>query len=135
MLRQALDREAIFEGKQILVAEDDVRNVFALTSVLEPKGAQLIVARNGREALEALEKTPGVQLVLMDIMMPEMDGLEAMREIRKRSKWLKLPIIAMTAKAMQDDQERCLHAGASDYISKPVDVEMLLSLLRVWMPK
>jgi len=135
MLRQALDREHVFEGKKILVAEDDVRNVFALTSVLEPKGVVLIVARNGREALEALEKTPGVQLVLMDIMMPEMDGLEAMREIRKRPKWSKLPIIALTAKAMRDDQERCLQAGANDYISKPLDVEMLLSLLRVWMPK
>jgi CheY-like chemotaxis protein len=135
MLRQALDRESLFEGKKILVAEDDVRNIFALTSVLEPKGAELVVARNGREALEALDKTPGIQLVLMDIMMPEMDGLEAMREIRKRSKWSKLPIIALTAKAMRDDQERCLQAGANDYISKPLDVEMLLSLLRVWMPK
>jgi CheY-like chemotaxis protein len=135
MLRQALDRESLFEGKKILVAEDDVRNIFALTSVLEPKGAELIVARNGREALDALDKTPGIQLVLMDIMMPEMDGLEAMREIRKRSKWSKLPIIALTAKAMRDDQERCLQAGANDYISKPLDVEMLLSLLRVWMPK
>jgi CheY-like chemotaxis protein/CHASE3 domain sensor protein len=135
MLRQALDRESLFEGKKILVAEDDVRNIFALTSVLEPKGAELIVARNGREALDALDKTPGIQLVLMDIMMPEMDGLEAMREIRKRSKWSKLPIIALTAKAMRDDRERCLQAGANDYISKPLDVEMLLSLLRVWMPK
>jgi CheY-like chemotaxis protein len=135
MLRQALDRESLFEGKKILVAEDDVRNIFALTSVLEPKGAELIVARNGREALDALDKTPGIQLVLMDIMMPEMDGLEAMREIRKHSKWSKLPIIALTAKAMRDDQERCLQAGANDYISKPLDVEMLLSLLRVWMPK
>jgi signal transduction histidine kinase/CheY-like chemotaxis protein/CHASE3 domain sensor protein len=135
MLRQALDRESVFEGKKILVAEDDVRNIFALTSVLEPKGAELVVARNGREALDALEKTPDIQLVLMDIMMPEMDGLEAMREIRKQPKWSKLPIIALTAKAMRDDRERCLQAGANDYISKPLDVEMLLSLLRVWMPK
>jgi signal transduction histidine kinase/DNA-binding response OmpR family regulator/CHASE3 domain sensor protein len=135
MLRSALDRESVFEGRKILIAEDDVRNVFALTSVLEPKGAQLIIARNGREALDALAKDPGIHLVLMDIMMPEMDGLEAMREIRKRTPWSKLPIIALTAKAMRDDQERCLQAGANDYISKPLDVEMLLSLLRVWMPK
>ncbi len=135
MLRRALDREAVFEGRMILVAEDDVRNIFALTSILEPKGAKLLIARNGREAIETLEKTPGIELVLMDIMMPEMDGLSAMREIRKRASWAKLPIIALTAKAMRDDQDRCLKAGANDYISKPLDVEMLLSLMRVWMPK
>ena len=110
-------------------------HAFALTSVLEPKGAEIVIARNGREAIGALETTPGIDLVLMDIMMPEMDGLEAMREIRKRSAWARLPIIALTAKAMKDDQEQCFHAGANDYISKPFDVEMLLSLLRVWMPK
>ncbi len=135
MLRQALDRETVFEGRKILIVEDDVRNIFALTSVLEPKGADLLIARNGREAIETLEKTPDIQLVLMDIMMPEMDGLTATREIRKRAAWSRLPIIALTAKAMRDDQERCLQAGANDYISKPLDVEMLLSLLRVWMPK
>jgi CheY-like chemotaxis protein len=136
MLRQARDRETVFEGRRILVAEDDVRNIFALTSMLEPKGAQIVIARNGREAIAALETTtPGIDLVLMDIMMPEMDGLEAMREIRRRGAWPKLPIIALTAKAMKDDQEQCFEAGANDYISKPLDVEMLLSLLRVWMPK
>ena len=135
MLRRALDRESVFEGRTILVAEDDVRNIFALTSILEPKGAKLLIARNGREAIETLEKIPDIELVLMDIMMPEMDGLTAMREIRKRESWAKLPIIALTAKAMRDDQDRCLKAGANDYISKPLDVEMLLSLLRVWMPK
>ena len=124
----------------MLVVEDDVRNVFALSSVLEPTGMQVEIARNGLEALAALEKTlapgaPRIDLVLMDIMMPEMDGFTAMREIRKRSEWRKLPIIALTAKAMKDDQEKCLSAGANDYIAKPLDVEKLLSLVRVWMPK
>jgi hypothetical protein len=135
MLREARDREAIFEGRRILVVEDDVRNVFALTNVLESKGAKVLIARNGREALETLEKSPEVALVLMDIMMPEMDGLEATRAIRKNPAWAKLPILALTAKAMKDDQERCRQAGANDYITKPLDVEMLLSLLRVWLPK
>jgi signal transduction histidine kinase/CheY-like chemotaxis protein/CHASE3 domain sensor protein len=139
MLRAARDREAALEGRRVLVVEDDVRNVFALTSVLEPKGARVEIARNGKEALELLGRSQGngnaVDLVLMDIMMPEMDGLTAMREIRKRGEWKKLPIIALTAKAMKDDQEKCLAAGANDYIAKPLDVEKLLSLVRVWMPK
>ncbi len=140
MLRLARDREATFEGRSILVVEDDVRNIFALSSVLEPTGAKVQIARNGREALEALERSqsgdaPQVDLVLMDIMMPEMDGFTAMREIRKRQEWRRLPIIALTAKAMKDDQEKCLAAGANDYIAKPLDVEKLLSLVRVWMPK
>ncbi|ADO70811.1 response regulator [Stigmatella aurantiaca] len=140
MLQVARDREAALEGRRILVVEDDVRNVFALSSVLEPRGAKVEIARNGREALEALTRSlaqpaKSVDLVLMDIMMPEMDGITAMREIRKRSEWSKLPIIALTAKAMRDDQEKCLAAGANDYIAKPLDVEKLLSLIRVWMPK
>jgi hypothetical protein len=141
LLKQARDREKLFEGRRILIAEDDVRNIFALSSVLESKGAKLLIARNGREALEILEREAQskagarVDLVLMDIMMPEMDGLTAMREIRKRPALAKLPIIALTAKAMRDDQERCLQAGANDFVAKPLDVEMLLSLLRVWMPK
>jgi CheY-like chemotaxis protein/CHASE3 domain sensor protein len=140
MLQLARDRDAALEGRRILVVEDDVRNIFALSSLLEPKGATIDIARNGREAIEALTRgsLPGasqVDLVLMDIMMPEMDGLTATREIRKRSEWKKLPIIALTAKAMRDDQEKCLAAGANDYIAKPLDVEKLLSLVRVWMPK
>lgn len=140
LLRLARDRDATLEGRRILVVEDDVRNIFALTSVLEPKGAQIVLARNGLEALAALDRARAsddarVDLVLMDIMMPEMDGLTAMREIRKQPDWKKLPIIALTAKAMRDDQEKCLAAGANDYIAKPLDVERLLSLLRVWMPK
>jgi signal transduction histidine kinase/CheY-like chemotaxis protein/CHASE3 domain sensor protein len=141
MLRQARDREAALDGRRILVVEDDVRNIFALSSLLEPKGAKIEIARNGKEALDALARSHGqrgngaIDLVLMDIMMPEMDGLTAMREIRRRAEFRSLPIIALTAKAMKDDQEQCLAAGANDYIAKPLDVEKLLSLVRVWMPK
>ena len=140
MLKTARNRESALEGRRVLVVEDDIRNIFALSSVLEPKGISVIIARNGREALDALTRTSkeasaSVDLVLMDIMMPEMDGFTAMREIRKRSEWKHLPIIALTAKAMKDDHEKCLAAGASDYIAKPLDVEKLLSLVRVWMPK
>jgi len=140
LLKVARDRESVFEGRCVLVVEDDVRNIFALSSVLEPKGIKVEIARNGLEALAALQQQQqaGVQqidLVLMDIMMPEMDGITAMREIRKQPAWKKLPIIALTAKAMKDDQEKCLAAGANDYIAKPLDVEKLLSLVRVWMPK
>jgi len=140
MLKMARYRESMLEGRRILVVEDDVRNIFALSSVLEPKGATIEIARNGREAIEALTRSqaasgPKIDLVLMDIMMPEMDGFTAMREIRKRAEWKRVPIIALTAKAMKDDQEKCLAAGANDYIAKPLDVEKLLSLVRVWMPK
>jgi CheY-like chemotaxis protein/signal transduction histidine kinase len=140
MLKLARDQDVAFQGRRILVVEDDVRNIFALTSVLEPKGAQVQIARNGREALDALQKAAAhhsarIDLVLMDVMMPEMDGFTAMREIRKRPEWKKLPVIALTAKAMPDDLEACLAAGANDYIAKPLDVEKLLSLIRVWMPK
>jgi CheY-like chemotaxis protein/signal transduction histidine kinase/CHASE3 domain sensor protein len=140
MLQAARHRDATLDGRRILVVEDDARNIFALSSVLEPKGVKIEIARNGREAIAALTRggdAPGgaIDLVLMDIMMPEMDGFTAMREIRKRPEWKKLPIIALTAKAMKDDQERCLAAGANDYIAKPLDVEKLLSLVRVWMPK
>jgi len=142
MLREARNRDAAFEGRRILLAEDDVRNVFALSRVLEPLGAKLEIARNGKEALAALDKLGsaeqyegGIDVVLMDIMMPEMDGIAAMRAIRARPEWQKLPIIALTAKAMKDDQQKCFEAGASDYMAKPIDVEKLLSLLRVWMFK
>jgi CheY-like chemotaxis protein len=135
MLKTARHREAVFEGRRILIVEDDVRNIFALSSVLEPRGAKIEIARNGREALDHLRDKPGVDLVLMDIMMPEMDGLQATRAIRKQPQLAKLPIIALTAKAMSDDRENCLQAGANDYIAKPLDVDKLLSLARVWMPK
>ncbi len=136
MLRVARDREAALDGRKILVAEDDVRNIFALSSILEPKGAKLYIARNGREAIEHLERSPDIDLVLMDIMMPEMDGIEAIRRIRASSgNFSKVPIIALTAKAMSDDRDLCIKAGANDYIAKPLDVEILLSLVRVWLHK
>ena len=135
MLRDARSRETAFEGRRILIAEDDVRNVFALTSVLEPKGAKVEIARNGREAVAAVKKHPDIDLVLMDIMMPEMDGLQAIRALRSEPQFGKLPIIALTAKAMLDDRERCMAAGANDYIAKPLDVDKLLSLARVWIRK
>jgi CheY-like chemotaxis protein/signal transduction histidine kinase len=135
MLAQARSREAIFEGRVVMLVEDDVRNIFALTSVLEPRGCILRTARNGREAVDALSSDQKVDIILMDIMMPEMDGYTAMRELRRREGFAKTPIIALTAKAMRDDQERCMEAGANDYISKPINVDKLLSLLRVWMPK
>ncbi|MER2632990.1 MAG: response regulator, partial [Rhizobiaceae bacterium] len=140
MIRKARNRDALLEGRRILVVEDDVRNVYALTNILEPRGASVEIARNGKEALDALARSAGdpghrIDLVLMDIMMPVMDGLTATREIRRNREWTKLPIIALTAKAMPDDQQRCIDAGANDYMAKPLDVEKLLSLVRVWMPK
>jgi CheY-like chemotaxis protein len=135
MLRAALDRESKFIGRRILIVEDDVRSVFALTSALEPKGAVIEIARNGREAHHRIEAPPPVDIVLMDVMMPEMDGLAATREIRKQPHWSSLPIIALTAKAMPDDRQQCLEAGANDYIAKPINVEKLISLVRVWMPR
>jgi CheY-like chemotaxis protein len=135
LLLQARQRDAIFEGRRILLVEDDVRNIFALSSVLEPLGAQIVVARNGREALDTLARDPAMDVVLMDLMMPEMDGLTATREIRKQPALRQLPIIALTAKAMTDDRRTCLEAGANDYIAKPIDIDKLVSLCRVWMPK
>jgi CheY-like chemotaxis protein len=134
ILRRVRQRDAQFEGRKILVAEDDVRNIFALTRVLEPLGAQVEIARNGQEAVDRAKKGD-IDLVLMDIMMPVKDGLEAMREIRAIPELAKLPIIAITAKAMADDRKQCLEAGANDYIAKPIDVDKLVSLCRVWMPK
>lgn len=140
MIRKARNRDELLEGRRILIVEDDVRNVYALTNILEPRGVVVDIARNGEEALEklgqSLEKPDGrIDLVLMDVMMPVMDGLTATRHIRKNSAWQKLPIIALTAKAMPDDQKRCIEAGANDYMAKPLDVEKLLSLVRVWMPQ
>jgi CheY-like chemotaxis protein len=135
MLRTARSRDKAFEGRRILVVDDDVRNIFALTSALEHKGARVEVARNGVEALAQLNRNQPYDVVLMDVMMPEMDGYTAMREIRRNPHWQKLPIIAITAKAMRDDQERCLAAGANDYLAKPIELERLFSLIRVWMPK
>jgi CheY-like chemotaxis protein/CHASE3 domain sensor protein len=135
MLRSVRNRERAFEGRKVLVVDDDVRNIFALTSLLEQKGAFVEVARNGREALELLESSGDIDLVLMDIMMPEMDGYEAIERLRAIPRFANLPVIAVTAKAMQDDHERCLRAGANDYLSKPINLDRLLSLIRVWMPQ
>lgn len=134
MLQKLRDREQIFDGKKILLVDDDVRNIFALSAALESKGVLIETARNGKEAVEKVKNDPLIDLVLMDIMMPEMDGYEATREIRKDARFKRLPIIAVTAKAMGDDQEKCREAGANDYLAKPVDLTKLLSLLRVWMP-
>lgn len=140
MIEKARHRDAALEGRRILIVEDDVRNVFSLTSVLEPRGALTQIARNGQEALDALAAAAGdpekrIDLVLMDVMMPVMDGLTAARTIRQDARWEKLPIVMLTAKAMPDDQRKCLEAGANDYMSKPIDVDKLLSLVRVWMPR
>ncbi|MGX9220580.1 response regulator [Massilia varians] len=134
MLKAVRGRDRVFEGRTILLVDDDVRNVFALTSALESRGAKVEVGRNGFEAIAKLDEVPGIDLVLMDVMMPGMDGLEATRRIRADGRFDRLPIIAITAKAMKDDQEQCLAAGANDYLAKPIDLSRLYSLLRVWMP-
>ena len=128
-------REDLFEGRKILVVDDDVRNIFALTAALEQKGANITVARSGKDALVKLAEDPRMDLVLMDIMMPEMDGFQATREIRKQKRFAGLPIIAVTAKATKNDQVLCMEAGANDYLAKPIDLHQLFSLIRVWMPK
>jgi signal transduction histidine kinase/DNA-binding response OmpR family regulator/CHASE3 domain sensor protein len=134
MLKSVRGRDRVFEGRTILLVDDDVRNVFALTSALEQRGAHVEVGRNGFEAIAKLDEVDSVDLVLMDVMMPGMDGLEATRRIRQDPRFARLPIIAITAKAMKDDQEQCLAAGANDYLAKPIDLTRLYSLLRVWMP-
>ena len=135
MLQQVRSRERVFEGRKILLVDDDVRNIFALTNALEQKGVVVEIGRNGFEAISKLNSVDDIDLVLMDVMMPGMDGLEATRLIRADGRYAKLPIIAITAKAMKNDQEECLQAGASDYLAKPIDLDRLYSLLRVWMPK
>ena len=134
MLKTVRGRDRVFDGRTILLVDDDVRNVFALTAALEQRGAKIVVGRNGFEAIARLDEVDAVDLVLMDVMMPGMDGLEATRRIRADGRFNRLPIIAITAKAMKDDQEQCLAAGANDYLAKPIDLTRLYSLLRVWMP-
>ncbi|MDQ2818900.1 MAG: response regulator [Pseudomonadota bacterium] len=134
MLKTVRGRDRVFDGRTILLVDDDVRNVFALTAALEQRGAKIVVGRNGFEAIARLDEVDNVDLVLMDVMMPGMDGLEATRRIRADGRFNRLPIIAITAKAMKDDQEQCLAAGANDYLAKPIDLTRLYSLLRVWMP-
>ena len=133
MLRQAHNPEIALRGKTILLVDDDVRNTFALARILEIQGLHIVMAPSGKKALELLEKDNQIELVLMDIMMPGMDGYQAIREIRKKEKTRKLPIIAVTAKAMLEDRQKCLDAGANDYLSKPIDTDRLLSMMRVWL--
>nr|ABD75785.1 putative signal transduction histidine kinase [uncultured bacterium] len=132
-LRMLHDKEGVLREKTILMVDDDMRNVFALSSILEEKGMQVLIGEHGQDAMELLDQNPDIDLVLMDIMMPEMDGYEAMRQIRQQPKFKTLPIIALTAKAMKGDRQKCIDAGANDYLSKPVDTDKLLSLLRVWL--
>ena len=120
-------------GKTVLLVDDDARNIFALSSVLERRGMQVLTATTGNEAIALVESTPEVAIVLMDIMMPEMDGYQTMQVIRANPAFRRLPIIALTAKAMKGDREKCLDAGASDYLAKPVNTEQLLSALRMWL--
>ncbi|HEU4418479.1 MAG TPA: response regulator, partial [Planctomycetota bacterium] len=133
MLERLQTSSEILHGRKVLVVDDDARNIFALTTVLENEGMEVLAATNGRQAIENIERTTDLSVVLMDIMMPEMDGYETMREIRKVPRFRGLPILALTAKAMKGDREKCLQAGASDYIAKPVNTDQLLSLLRVWL--
>jgi CheY-like chemotaxis protein len=122
-------------GTKVLIVDDDIRNIFSLTSVLETHDVEVFHAERGREGIDILEHTPGIHVALIDIMMPEMDGYETMQEIRRRPEIGELPLIAVTAKAMKGDRQKCLDAGASDYIAKPVDIDLLLALLRVWVSR
>jgi CheY-like chemotaxis protein len=133
MLEQLHSAEEVFKGRRVLIADDDMRNVFALAAVLERQGMEVQFAENGNEAIASLDADPSIDLVLMDIMMPELDGYEAMQRIRQEPRFAKLPIISLTAKAMKGDRERSIASGASDYITKPVDTDQLLSLMRVWL--
>lgn len=131
--RTTKNKQNALVGKKILLVDDDVRNTFALTTFLKHKQMDVQVAHDGVEALAALEEHTDIDIVLMDIMMPEMDGYEAMQQIRKIDKFKKLPIIALTAKAMKDDKKKCIDAGASDYLTKPIDMDKLLSVMQVWL--
>jgi CheY-like chemotaxis protein len=133
MLQQLHRADSVLSGKKVLIVDDDIRNIFAMTSILEPHQMQILSAETGKSAIESLQDDPSIDVVLMDIMMPDMDGYDTMRAIRKLAKFRSLPIIALTAKAMKGDREKCIEAGASDYISKPVDTEQLLAMLRVWL--
>jgi CheY-like chemotaxis protein len=132
-LQQVHQSDPMLSGRRVLVIDDDLRNIFALTSVLERHHIEVLHAETGRDGIEVLTRKPGVDLVLMDIMMPEMDGYETTRAIRRIPEFGDLPIIALTAKAMKGDREKCLQAGASDYVAKPVDLNYLFSVMRVWL--
>ncbi|MCK5719953.1 MAG: response regulator, partial [Thiomargarita sp.] len=133
MLKMVHDKEAILKNKKVLIVDDDVRNAFALVTFLEEKDMRIAIGNNGKEGLELLEQHSDIDLILMDIMMPEMDGYETIKHIRKKVGYRHIPIIALTAKAMKGDKNKCIEAGANDYLTKPVDTEKLLSLMRVWL--
>jgi tubulin-specific chaperone A len=133
ILRVIHDRESVMAGRMILIVDDDMRNVFSIKKILEGKDIKILVGRNGKEGLACLNNNPDIHLVLMDIMMPEMDGYTAIEEIRKQNRFKKLPIIALTAKAMKGDRAKCIEAGANDYLAKPFDIDRLFSMLRVWL--
>ena len=133
MIEQLHSSDEDLVGQTVLLVDDDARNIFALSSVLERRGINVLAATTGREAIHLVETTPHLAIVLMDIMMPEMDGYQTMQVIRANPTFRRLPIIALTAKAMKGDREKCLEAGASDYLAKPVNTEQLLSALRMWL--
>jgi CheY-like chemotaxis protein len=133
MLERLHSSDESLVGQKVLLVDDDPRNIFALSSVLERRGMQVLTATTGSEAIDLLQATPKVAICLMDIMMPQMDGYQTMEVIRANPDFRRLPIIALTAKAMKGDREKCLEAGASDYLAKPVNTEQLLSALRIWL--
>jgi CheY-like chemotaxis protein len=135
MIEEAQLRDPVMKGRKVLVVDDDVRNIFALATILERYQMEVLHSESAHEGIAILEKTPDVDIILMDIMMPRMDGYTAIRTIREMPGLDQVPIIALTAKAMDGDRAKCIAAGASDYIAKPVDVQQLLSLLRVWLRK
>ncbi|HEY5813690.1 MAG TPA: response regulator, partial [Terrimicrobiaceae bacterium] len=133
MLRRLHQSNEVLRGRKVLIVDDDARNIFALSIVLENHDMEVFSATNGRQAINIIKETSDLSIVLMDIMMPEMDGYQTIREIRKHPEFQALPILALTAKAMKGDREKCLEAGASDYIAKPVDTDQMMSLMRVWL--
>ncbi len=133
MLTTLRDKEALFTGKQVLLVDDDIRNVFSLSGLLEERGLKVVTARNGQDGLARLAENPGLDMILTDIMMPVMDGYEFMRKVRSQNRYKSLPILALTAKAMKEDRDLCMAAGASDYLAKPIEVNRLFSVLRVWL--
>jgi CheY-like chemotaxis protein len=133
MLERLHGGKEVLRGHKVLIVDDDARNIFALTSVLESQDMDVISATSGRDAIDIIERSPDLSMVLMDIMMPDMDGYQTLREIRDSPRLRRLPILALTAKAMKGDREKCLDAGASDYIAKPVNTRELLSLMRLWL--
>jgi CheY-like chemotaxis protein len=132
--RDTVEAVGDLAGHRVLVVDDDVRNVYALTSALEEQGMEVVCAGSGKRGLEVLDSTPGVELVLMDIMMPDMDGYQAIRAIRAQPRFAELPVVALTAKAMPQDREDSLAAGATDYVTKPVDLGQLLRTMKLWLP-